>query len=300
MSRICNQCGKVNRNTVNYCNECGQSLIVEPAEAKRDVIVVNAGTGDSIMMAIHSSKSFVTHSFITLLLYWAGCYFVGLIANLIFLSDADNSKKIAGAPPDGHGCLVALLWVHFLIPLIAITLLILSMTGAVGGIGVIGALSSIFSKEPPAESHYSLPSPSPSLSSTYTAPTEEPAETAQTPAATQESISPTGPEDMVKRYYQLINEKRYDEAFAMRSSSSTSSRDEFINTWKNNLSIMPEIESVSTPNSSGNESVVSCRLYVVDYSISSGLEESSTYKARINLQFENGSWRYNGGDFSKE
>lgn len=300
MSRVCYQCGKINRNRVNYCIECGQSLLPETSETKRDVVVVNTGTTDSVVMAIHSSKSFVTHSFITLLLYWAGCYFVGLIANLIFLSDSDNSKRITGTPPDGHGCLVALLWFHFLIPLIAVTLLILSMTGAIGGLGIIGAMSSIFSKESPAESHYSPASPSPSFSPTYAPPTEEPAETSYTQATMKESVSPTGPEEMVKLYYQLISERRYDEAYAMRSSRTTSSRDEFIDAWKNNISINPEIVSVSSMNGSGNEALVVCRLHSVDYDNNKGVDESSTYRASIRLLFENGSWRYNGGDFQKE
>ena len=81
----------------------------------------------------------------------------------------------------------------------------------------------------------------------------------------KESISPTGPEDMMKRYYQLISERRYDEAYAMRSSRTTSSRDEFIDAWKNNISISPEIESVSPIDGSGNEALAVCRLHSVDY-----------------------------------
>gem|GEM_PF-5579944 len=70
--------------------------------------------------------------------------------------------------------------------------------------------------------------------------------------------------------------------------------------WKNNISISPEIESVSSINGSGNEALAVCRLHSVDYDNSRGTDESSTYRARIRLIFEDGSWRYNSGDFQKE
>jgi hypothetical protein len=91
-----------------------------------NITISAKGMGDEINKGIHASKSYVGSAVLTLILYYVGFYIVGLICNLVFLSQANQSQKIAGGSPSGRGCLVFLLWTHLLIPII---LVILFMAG---------------------------------------------------------------------------------------------------------------------------------------------------------------------------
>lgn len=95
-------------------------------------ITVSAkGMGDEVIKAIHASKSYVSMALITLLLYYIGFYVVGLVANLIFISQANESKRISGSEPSGRGCLIFLLWTHLLIPIILLIMF------AAGGLALL-------------------------------------------------------------------------------------------------------------------------------------------------------------------
>ena len=85
------------------------------------------GMGDEVVKAIHATKSYVGSAFLTFILYYIGFYIIGLIANLLFLSDAKKTRQITGASPSGRGCLILLLWTHLFIPL----LLILGLIGLI-------------------------------------------------------------------------------------------------------------------------------------------------------------------------
>jgi hypothetical protein len=54
-------------------------------------------------------------------------YFVlwlpGVVANIVYYLQARNDEALAGTPPQGKGCLVALLIVNLGIPAVAIVLL---------------------------------------------------------------------------------------------------------------------------------------------------------------------------------
>lgn len=91
--------------------------------ADQNITVSAKGMGDEIAKAVHASKSYVGMSFLTLLLYYIGFYIIGLICNLVFLSQANQSKRIAGSSPSGRGCLLFLLWTHLLIPILVIIML---------------------------------------------------------------------------------------------------------------------------------------------------------------------------------
>jgi len=84
------------------------------------------GIGQEVSYALHMNKSYVGKSFITLLLYYFGFYIGGLIANILFFSEADRTKKVTGQSPPGYGCLVFLIVTHIILPLILVFLLILS------------------------------------------------------------------------------------------------------------------------------------------------------------------------------
>ncbi|MCF7849704.1 MAG: hypothetical protein K9M45_12710 [Kiritimatiellales bacterium] len=90
------------------------------------------GLGEEVVKAVHAAKSYVATAFLTLLLYYIGFYIIGLVCNLVFLSQANDSRRIAGRSPSGRGCLLVLLWIHLLIPAILVVVFI-----------VVGALASL-------------------------------------------------------------------------------------------------------------------------------------------------------------
>lgn len=90
---------------------------------ERNISISTKGMGDEIVKGVHASKSYVGPAILTLIMYYVGFYIVGLICNLVFLSQAKQSQKIIGSSPSGKGCLDFLLWTHLLIPIILFILL---------------------------------------------------------------------------------------------------------------------------------------------------------------------------------
>jgi hypothetical protein len=86
-------------------------------------------TAAELRKALEGAKSFVAPAVFTMILYWSTLYVGGLVANLAFLSEASNVERITGTPPEGKGCLTALLWVNFLIPIIFLCGAVLIGTG---------------------------------------------------------------------------------------------------------------------------------------------------------------------------
>lgn len=86
------------------------------------------GMGDEMSRAIHGSKSYTSQAFITILGYYLGFYIVGLIMNVVYLSSANQSKKLSGVSPPGRGLLVVILWIHLIIPVILILMLVGGMS----------------------------------------------------------------------------------------------------------------------------------------------------------------------------
>lgn len=74
--------------------------------------------------AIIGTKSYVGSAVLTFVLYYVGFYVVGLLCNLLFLSQAKETQRVSGNPPSGKGCLSFLLWTHLIIPIILIILFI--------------------------------------------------------------------------------------------------------------------------------------------------------------------------------
>ncbi len=82
-------------------------------------------------------ESFVGRAFIALILYYLGFYIVGLILNVVFLSNANSIRNRSGTSPSGRGCLLFLIWTHFWIPVIAfLLLLIISLALGEGAFGI--------------------------------------------------------------------------------------------------------------------------------------------------------------------
>jgi len=93
---------------------------------KTETTVKSEGIGNEILKGIHAAKSYVGPAWVTLLLYYIGFFFVGLICNLVFLSKSKETMRITGASPSGRGCLLFLLWTHIIIPMIFILIFIVS------------------------------------------------------------------------------------------------------------------------------------------------------------------------------
>jgi len=86
-----------------------------PAQARPNAY---AGLGSEMAFALHANKSFTGKAFLALLLYYIGFWFLGFISNIIFLSDANRTKRLIGSNPPGYGCLTTLLVVHIALPLL--------------------------------------------------------------------------------------------------------------------------------------------------------------------------------------
>jgi hypothetical protein len=72
-------------------------------------------------------KSYTLKAVLTLVLYYVGFYIVGLIVNLVFLSEANSDQRASGVSPSGKGCLIFLLIFHLIIPI----LLIFALAGVI-------------------------------------------------------------------------------------------------------------------------------------------------------------------------
>lgn len=108
------------------CPECDEEIIL--SSYPETITITAEGLGDEVLKGIHAAKSYVGSAFLTLLFYYIGFYIVGLICNFVFLSQANESRRIADSSPSGRGCLVLLIWIHLIIP--AVILLILFSVGA--------------------------------------------------------------------------------------------------------------------------------------------------------------------------
>lgn len=92
-------------------------------ELERAASQAQVSPGYDVVRALKAQESYVGKAWATFFLYL--CFWLpGLIMNLVFLSDANKTKRIVGASPSGHGCLVFLLWIFVILPLIAIGVLV--------------------------------------------------------------------------------------------------------------------------------------------------------------------------------
>jgi predicted RNA-binding Zn-ribbon protein involved in translation (DUF1610 family) len=121
------------------CPECGKDIQLNKNQDRGEIsddsatLSISAeGLSDEVLKGIHGAKSYVGTAFLTLLFYYIGFYLIGLICNLIFISQANNSRRISGSSPSGRGCLLLLIWIHLIIPMIV--LIILVFTGALSAI----------------------------------------------------------------------------------------------------------------------------------------------------------------------
>lgn len=103
--------------------------------------------------------------------------------------------------------------------------------------------------------------------------------------------------EMLRHYYELIDQDRFSEAYEMRSqrSRNETSRTSFIETWSNNRSI--RAENLQVASQKATRALVSLRLVADDFDTRKGGNAVTTYTGKVKLVLENSSWRYDGGDF---
>lgn len=120
-----------------FCVDCGKEIpdgeSCETCKPEVESVAVpsvsSSGTmADEITIALHRNKAFVWQGLIALILYYVGFYIVGLIANLMFLSQAKKTRSIINENPPGFIFLKVILWIHFTLPVtLGILVLILFM-----------------------------------------------------------------------------------------------------------------------------------------------------------------------------
>lgn len=110
----------------------------------------------------------------------------------------------------------------------------------------------------------------------------------------------TDPESMLRHYYSLIDADQLEDAYKLRSqrSRSKTSLASFQKTWLNNNSI--DLDAFVFVNRSGSAVTAKIRLIADDTNLKTGVACTTPYAGTVRLVFEDGSWRYDGGDFNEE
>jgi hypothetical protein len=156
MPRRCDYCKTVVEKGEKICPSCGAPLPFTPDEPRTPERVdhsrpvtrssVDQPTSQSqtpnVQVTVQpqtvvKQESFVGRAFIALILYYLGLYIVGLILNIVFLSNANGIRNRTGSSPSGRGCLLFLIWTHFWIPLLAfLIIIIISLALGEGAFGI--------------------------------------------------------------------------------------------------------------------------------------------------------------------
>lgn len=84
-------------------------------------------------------KSYLTEAIIALVLYYLGFGIIGLIANIMFLNNANRDER-QGVDVENKGCLQVLLWVHVIGMILGCIGMIIFL--ALGGLATIAAFFS--------------------------------------------------------------------------------------------------------------------------------------------------------------
>jgi hypothetical protein len=143
----CRNCGTEQPESSRYCGECGAPLrsndappvppIQPPTQSApawtpppvpqppwNPPQPYPTGTDYDALRRINAEqKSFTTPAIITLVLYIV-LWLPGLVANIVYLNEANNVQRISGREPEGKGCLIAMLVVFVGLPVIGFCLFI--------------------------------------------------------------------------------------------------------------------------------------------------------------------------------
>jgi hypothetical protein len=143
----CNNCGTEQSDFARFCAECGAPLKTPDTQPTSVAQQPNPSQSapswapphppqpqwgppqaygadyDTLRRISAEQKSFTTPAIITLILYLV-LWIPGLIANLIYLNEANNIQSVTGKAPEGKGCLTAMLIVVGVVPAFFLCMLV--------------------------------------------------------------------------------------------------------------------------------------------------------------------------------
>lgn len=117
---VCPRCSSQNPPSFQFCGNCGESLIqlgpsslpLPPGSYRSHQQTYFPQPGayvDEGEQFLARTKSFTYQAVLTLVLYFI-LYLPGLLANVLFYSEARRAERIAGRSLPGVGCLLIMLW----------------------------------------------------------------------------------------------------------------------------------------------------------------------------------------------
>lgn len=116
----CPECSSSVSDKAKDCPKCGYPIfgkIVENDPKNAEGIQRSDEIAEKFSATMAAHKSYTGASVLVFFMYCL-LYIPGLILNVIYLRDAKRIEKMTGVKPQGTGCLTALIWLLFWIPLI--------------------------------------------------------------------------------------------------------------------------------------------------------------------------------------
>ena len=123
----CPNCGQDLRPEDKFCANCGAPVPLETSPYPYDFSSQQAPPRSPTFdyrvqqQATAAERSFLTEAIVVLVCYLI-FWFPGLIANIVFLREAQQVERATSRSPSGKGCLVALLVIFGLLPALSFCL----------------------------------------------------------------------------------------------------------------------------------------------------------------------------------
>lgn len=132
ISLLCGNCGAAIGDGARFCQVCGRATDGTPPPppallpavahsaypAPAPLAYYQTATASYAHMAA-ATRSYTTPAVIVMILYLV-LWIPGLIANLVYLHNANEDRDQTGIEPQGRGCLLALIFVFGLLPFVLV------------------------------------------------------------------------------------------------------------------------------------------------------------------------------------
>lgn len=120
---LCGHCGAAIGDGARFCQGCGRATAGTPpppvALLPAPLPYYQPQPPPIYVQHFVPAKSFTTPAVITMILYLV-LWLPGLIANLVYLNEANAARDQSGVEPEGRGCLVALVFVFGVLPFVLV------------------------------------------------------------------------------------------------------------------------------------------------------------------------------------